>query len=80
MYDIKYFFSIKIIRQSRGRNNNFLRETNYRKSLFIKIQRETVAPLDPIGSTSIYWARKIEQNIKFINAIKINQLVGKSDG
>jgi hypothetical protein len=37
MHDIKYFFSIKIIRQSIGQKD-FAGGTNYRKTLFFKIQ------------------------------------------
>jgi hypothetical protein len=46
MYDIKYFFSIKLIRQFRGGKNIFQEGTNYRKyyrkTLIFKIQGAAV--------------------------------------
>jgi hypothetical protein len=45
MHDIKYFFSMKIMRQSRGEGQKkFQRETNYRKILFFKIQKRRLSP------------------------------------
>jgi hypothetical protein len=41
MYDIKYFFSIKLIRQSKGDKKIFREEDKLSKILFFKIQGAT---------------------------------------
>jgi hypothetical protein len=69
IYDIKYFFSIKIIKQFRGRNF-FSEEINYRnhylKALFFIIQGEQLPPkrLKPYGPPPWWWMSRGGPSLK----------------
>jgi hypothetical protein len=53
MHDIKYIFSIKIIRQSRGQKK-IPEGANYQKALFFKIQGQLPPPLEPHTSALVF--------------------------
>jgi hypothetical protein len=70
MHDIKYFFSIKIIRQFR-RTKIFSEGTNYRKyylkTLFFKIQGSS-CPMALPESAPDYWDREFKLYICWLNS------------
>jgi hypothetical protein len=53
LHDIKYFFSIKIIRQFRRGKKNFQKRQIIEKINF-QNSREQLPPLDPLGSEPVY--------------------------